>query len=114
MRRVLASTAFFCALLLLSLAASPALPAGASGPTQQMSSKDGKEGGDSFVYADFENVQGNRAFSRRGGTVQLTSYHERTTSPLKRLVVLSWYEVNCTVPPRRLNARLPSTFSKSA
>ena len=85
MRRVLASAAFFGALLMLSLAAPPAQPAGASGPTQQIPSRDGKEGGDSFVYADFENVQGNRAFSRRGGTVQLTSYHERTTSRFKGL-----------------------------
>jgi hypothetical protein len=72
--------------LLLALAAAPARPAGALGATQQPPpAKDDKGEGDSFVYADFENVQGNRAFSSRGGTVQLISYHERTASRFKGL-----------------------------
>jgi hypothetical protein len=66
---------------LLALAASPGRPSSA----QQTPSKDGKPDGDTFVYADFENVQENRALSNRGGIVQLTSYHERTENRFKGL-----------------------------
>ena len=41
--------------------------------------------GDSFVYADFENLKDKRPFSNRGGWVQLTSYQESTPSHFKGL-----------------------------
>ena len=44
-----------------------------------------QEGGDSLVYADFENVQDRKPLSNRGGTVQLTSYQESTPSKFKGL-----------------------------
>ena len=42
-----------------------------------------QEGGDAFVYADFETMQDNRPVSKRGGYVQLTSYEETTKSKYK-------------------------------
>lgn len=69
MKRTAAFFAFFAALTVaLSVGASP----------QQ-------SGGDSLVYADFENVQDRKPLSNRGGTVQLTSYQESTPSKFKGL-----------------------------
>jgi len=42
-------------------------------------------GGDRFVYADFEDAQGARPVSKRGGLVQLVSYQETTPSRFKGL-----------------------------
>jgi hypothetical protein len=55
--------------------------AGASTRRQQAA----EAGGDSFVYADFENVQDKRPLSNRGGAVQLISYQESTPSKFKGL-----------------------------
>jgi hypothetical protein len=44
-----------------------------------------KADGDSFMYADFENVKDKRPFSNRDGYVQLTSYQESTPSHFKGL-----------------------------
>jgi hypothetical protein len=70
---------FFLSCALLA-AASTALAQGAPSGGQ-----DGKQGGDSLVYADFENVKDKRPFSNRGGLVQLTSYQETTPSRYKGL-----------------------------
>jgi hypothetical protein len=40
--------------------------------------QDVQPAGDSFVYADFENVQNNKPFSNRGGNIQLISYEAST------------------------------------
>jgi hypothetical protein len=45
----------------------------------------GQAGGDSLVYADFENAQDKRPVSSRGGYVQLISYEETTKSHYKGL-----------------------------
>ena len=68
-------TAVFFALFALL---SAALSAGAARRAAQ-------EGGDSLVYADFENVQDKRPLSNRGGAVQLISYQESTPSKFKGL-----------------------------
>jgi hypothetical protein len=44
-----------------------------------------KEGGDTFMYADFENLQDKRPLSSRGGLVQLISYQETTPPRFKGL-----------------------------
>jgi hypothetical protein len=68
-------TAVFFALFALL---SAALSAGAARRAAQ-------EGGDSLVYADFENVQDKRPLSNHGGAVQLISYQEATPSKFKGL-----------------------------
>ncbi|HYY98201.1 MAG TPA: hypothetical protein VE642_06395, partial [Pyrinomonadaceae bacterium] len=51
----------------------------------QESQQSAQAGGDSLVYADFENVQDKRPLSNRGGAVQLISYQESTPSKFKGL-----------------------------
>ena len=67
MRRATTSLALLAAVLLLTAAGAP------------------QEGGDRFVYADFEEAQGKRPVSRRGGLVHIVSYQETTPSRFKGL-----------------------------
>ena len=70
-------TAFFALLCALLLAA-------ANGTKQMAQSTPAAQpGGDKFVYADFESVQGDRPVSSRGGFIQLISYQESTPSKMK-------------------------------
>jgi hypothetical protein len=74
MKRSLTFFALPCALLV----------AAAGGPRQLAQSPQAAQpGGDRFVYADFESVQGDRPVSSRGGFIQLTSYQESTPSKMK-------------------------------
>ena len=84
MKRLSLAPAFSCALLLAVPSASfLARRAGASPAAQD--DKASKAGGDSLNYADFEEQQGGRPTSTRGGYVQLTSYEETTKSHYKGL-----------------------------
>jgi hypothetical protein len=85
MKRMVAFFAFFAiASAALSLGGaklrSCATAAAPQTPQQSTQVKD-----DSFVYADFENVQDKKPLSNRGGSVQLTSYQESTPSHFKGL-----------------------------
>ena len=71
MKRPSTFFALLCALLV----------AAAGGPKQLAQSP--QPGGDKFVYADFESVQGDRPVSSRGGFIQLISYQESTPSKMK-------------------------------
>ena len=76
------TAALFALFALLPVAISSAVARrGAASQAQQPA----QVGGDSFVYADFENVQDKKPLSNRGGTVQLTSYQESTPSKFKGL-----------------------------
>jgi hypothetical protein len=72
MKRVAISLAILCALFSTALLAAAQEPANG-------------QGGDSFVYADFETAQDNRPVSKRGGFVQLISYQEATPPKFKGL-----------------------------
>lgn len=74
MKRPATFRALLCALLVAA--------ASASGSTQLAQSPQ-QPGGDRVVYADFENAQGGRPVSSRGGYVQLISYQESTPSKMK-------------------------------
>jgi hypothetical protein len=83
MKRTAAFLAFF-ALSSVALSSGVArLRASASVATPPRQAE--QAGGDSLVYADFENVQDKKPLSNRGGTVQLTSYQEATPSRFKGL-----------------------------
>ena len=82
------TAAFFTLLAALAAAsafggARPQLSAPGAAPRAPR--QGGQEGGDSLVYADFENVQDKRPLSNRGGAVQLVSYQETTQSRFKGL-----------------------------
>ena len=72
MKRAAIFFALLCVLLLTALQLAP-----------------GRQGGDAFVYADFETMQDGRPVSKRGGYVQLTSYEETTKSKFKGLANVS-------------------------
>ena len=82
MRRTAAFIAFFAILMSALSAVGARQSAGASARQQEQGAQAGAEG---FVYADFENVQGKRPVSSRGGFVQLISYEETTKSRFKGL-----------------------------
>ena len=83
MRRAAAFFAFFVTLALTLSAGGARRSVCASGATLQ--TPVAQAGGDSLVYADFENIQDKRPFSSRGGLVQLVSYAESLKSKFKGL-----------------------------
>lgn len=89
MKRITPSSAVLCFFALATLlAAGTAQVARAQNAGGQSSSNNAAAapGGDSFVYADFENAgEGKRPVSSRGGLVQLISYQETTPSRFKGL-----------------------------
>jgi hypothetical protein len=91
MKRPAAFSAFFCALLLTIMftTARKQLAQSTGATTPQASAQTAQPGGDQFVYADFESVQGNRPVSSHGGFVQLISYQESTPSKMKGLASAS-------------------------
>ena len=77
------TAALFALFALLSAAMSSAVAR--RGAASQAQQQPAQAGGDSLVYADFENVQDRKPLSNRGGAVQLTSYQESTPSKFKGL-----------------------------
>ena len=72
---------YFCCLA--TLAALVGMPALSTQAGITISNSTGSpviaQGTDKLIYADFENVKDKRAFSNRGGYVQLVEYSERPT-----------------------------------
>ena len=66
-----------------SLAGTPVVSPGGVAPSNSSGGPIAIQATDQLVYADFENVKDKRAFSNRGGYVQIIQYSERPTLPCR-------------------------------